>query len=770
MLRMHPAFGFERVGPNQVSTVILALALIACSLLWDGCSGISQSSAASTSSSAQQISLQTPVLPGSSVGSSYHQVLSVSGGQAPYNFVVNAGKLPPGLVLNALSGSISGIPTQAGAFPFGITVTAEPSGASGTHGYSIMISPPASSVKVQISPAETSVAAGGNVQFSAGVSNTSNTAVTWSASAGSISANGLFTAPVASSVNSITINAISVADPTVRAIATATVTSSAFTISTTSMPSAKRTAAYSASLSASGGQPPYRWSIVTGALPSGLQLNTSTGLLSGSATKGGTFSFTVQGTDAASHTARRSYSLLVSTSGRICGPPAYDCSRTDFNTAQIPTQIPNVGHLTGANTIVTDPDFGNRIVRITDWNTDPGAPAENRSYISAASGSADENLWNVDSTMFILQTLGDAGYPYTFDSSTLQAARMYVSSYPSKGGLKLSDGVWSRVDPNVLYTADRTSTAINKYDFSDRTNPPSPQVVYDFTSSRNCLPSGFTVTWKSKGGVSAGDAVFGMAYSNTGAQGTGVYAVAYKAGSGCTTVNTRTGQVWGDWGAKGTINIADRWLIHNVKLSKDGNWLIIATAGCLMSHCSQGPYFWQIGTTNVSSCGDGKTSGQRCGGHWTEGYSHWVNNYDAGKLVSRPLSEPTAFGELTTVPSGIADPLDQHASWNNVDPADSLPFFLTFWSLTSPFPGPWYNEITGVAPDGTGKVWRFAHNFITGRSQIFSTQYGIGSVSQDGRFFIFSSDWMGTLGSQSAASTCTIGTDCRGDVFVVELN
>jgi hypothetical protein len=29
---------------------------------------------------------------------------------------------------------------------------------------------------------------------------------------------------------------------------------------------------------------------------------------------------------------------------------------------------------------------------------------------------------------------------------------------------------------------------------------------------------------------------------------------------------------------------------------------------------------------------------------------------------------------------------------------------------------------------------------------------------------------MGTLGSQSGASSCTIGQDCRGDVFVVQLN
>ncbi|MGC2541496.1 MAG: hypothetical protein WA372_09855, partial [Candidatus Sulfotelmatobacter sp.] len=91
------------------------------------------------------------------------------------------------------------------------------------------------------------------------------------------------------------------------------------------------------------------------------------------------------------------------------------------------------------------------------------------------------------------------------------------------------------------------------------------------------------------------------------------------------------------------------------------------------------------------------------------------------------------------------------------------------WSTISPFPAPWYNEIIAVAADGTDKTWRFGHTFITTKSQRFSTSYAIGSVSQDGKFFMFSSDWMGTLGSESGGKACTIGSDCRGDVFVIEL-
>ena len=141
-----------------------------------------------------------------------------------------------------------------------------------------------------------------------------------------------------------------------------------------------------------------------------------------------------------------------------------------------------------------------------------------------------------------------------------------------------------------------------------------------------------------------------------------------------------------------------------------------------------------------------------------------------GQLQTRLFSStrsPTAL--IKGLPLGITPPFDVHLSWSNVDPNDSFPVLSATRSITAPFPGPWYNEVIGIAADGSGKVWRFAHTFNTAKSHRFAPQQAIGSVSQDGRFFVFSSDWMGTLGSESGAHTCTIGKDCRGDVFVVEL-
>src|SRR5579864_619324 len=561
MLLVNPAL--HGIGePKRRPKLVPALVLIGyCSFL-AGCSGFSTNSMPSSQTSShpspQPVSNQT-VLPSATVGSSYHQMLPISGEQAPHIFVLSHGALPPGLVLNSVIGSIAGILTQTGTFTFTISMSM-PSAPISTRGgtrelaatvlqtYRMTVNPGTSgnAVAVQISPTNPTIAAGGKIQFAASVTNTSSTAVTWSASAGTISSSGLFTAPATGAASPIVVTASSAALSTAKASTAVTITtpgtSSPFVITTSSVPAAAVIIPYTASLSASGGQLPYEWSIASGSLPAGFQLNASTGALYGSTGQAGTYTFTVQGRDAAAHTAQRSFSLAVSAAAPAsnCGPPSYNCSRTDLQVVQVPATLPNVGNLLGANTIVADPDFSNRIVRITDGNTDPSSVYKNRTYETAASGSADDNLWNTDSTLFIVQDTGAAGVPFTFNPSTFQAGRLYTSSFPATNGMKLPGaGIWSRVNSQVLYMFP--NTAIGKYDFTDRSTPPSMQTVFDFATGTHCLPAGYTPIWTTMGGVSGDDSVIAMAYSNTGVQETGVNVVAYKAGSGCSALNTATG-------------------------------------------------------------------------------------------------------------------------------------------------------------------------------------------------------------------------------------
>jgi large repetitive protein len=70
--------------------------------------------------------------------------------------------------------------------------------------------------------------------------------------------------------------------------------------------------AFSRTLVAKGGTPPYTWSVLSGSPPPGVSLS-ATRELSGSATSSGTYEFTAQVTDQSSQTqsATASYTIVV---------------------------------------------------------------------------------------------------------------------------------------------------------------------------------------------------------------------------------------------------------------------------------------------------------------------------------------------------------------------------------------------------------------------------------------------------------------------------
>jgi hypothetical protein len=87
------------------------------------------------------ITVNPATLPNGSVGAAYNQVVSGSGGTAPYTFVVSSGALPTGLLLDPTTGAITGIPTTAATFNFTITAT-DAGGCSGSRPYTIGIAAP----------------------------------------------------------------------------------------------------------------------------------------------------------------------------------------------------------------------------------------------------------------------------------------------------------------------------------------------------------------------------------------------------------------------------------------------------------------------------------------------------------------------------------------------------------------------------------------------------------------------------------------------------
>lgn len=196
-----------------------------------------------------------------------------------------------------------------------------------------------SSSGLSLTPSSATVASMEQLQFTARISGTSNTAVTWTASAGTISKSGFFTAPQVTSTTPVVITAtngggpvslpVNLKDATVPNInthASVTVTVTAPTtlaVTTSALPAGDVDAPYSATLSAAGGASPYQWSLAIGTLPSGIQLNSGTGLITGETSLAGSYPLTARVTDASGHTATSTLNLSISpstTGGTFDGP------------------------------------------------------------------------------------------------------------------------------------------------------------------------------------------------------------------------------------------------------------------------------------------------------------------------------------------------------------------------------------------------------------------------------------------------------------------
>jgi hypothetical protein len=261
-------------------------------------------------------------LPAGNVNKSYNAVFAVGGGASPYLFSIASGSLPPGVTLNQHTGSLTGIPSTIGSYNFEILVT-DAAEKYGSAAFTVDI---ARSVQngfsISVSPSSATVNSGGKQQFTATVTGTSNSGVTWSASSGSIDKNGLYTAPAVQSPASVTVTAtskVSSAESAQAAITVSPAQSNPLQITTSSLPTGQSGNTYSDTLAATGGTQPYTWSVSSGTLPGGVTLSAS-GELEGAPTATGTFPFSATVTDANNNTAAASLSMTISPAGGYDGP------------------------------------------------------------------------------------------------------------------------------------------------------------------------------------------------------------------------------------------------------------------------------------------------------------------------------------------------------------------------------------------------------------------------------------------------------------------
>jgi hypothetical protein len=405
------------------------------------------------------------------------------------------------------------------------------------------------------------------------------------------------------------------------------------------------------------------------------------------------------------------------------------------------------------NVVFTDPDFGSSMVRATDPTTNFKLPGT----FMRTEGSGKGNEWSADTSKFYVLGKGGQDLVFAFDPAT-----MAISSLPNaKPGQGLliplrSGASFSFIDPDLIYgTSDPDTLTVTSYRFSTAASTP-------IIDTRTCgvqppLGSGSKVVSDDDVSLSLDDNR--VSISEGGSQsGNHMFMIVYDKNLGCRWYNTQTGQIGGLWGATGVATVTTPYLIRHAYLSRSGNYVVILVNWF-------GWYVWDLSTLNVTAC-PVHSKLDECAGYVAIGYHSFVNGPAITgdmQVAERPLSNISQISQLA-LPVLFDWGQEQQFTWSNVDVNDSAPVCGSTHSydgdttIDQPFAG----EIFCIETDGIAStVWRFAHNRAVYISPFFQTQ-PLGSVSRDGHFFLFTSNWDAQLGTEADGQPLS-------DAFVVKL-
>ncbi len=231
---------------------------------------------------------------------SYSDSFVAVNGTAPYHWSIS-GNFPTGLSLDPSSGQVSGTPTTFGGFAYSVSVTDSSSAVQNDSDQGILNIAEQLQVVGTLSPAyigepynQSLIAIGGSFPY------------TWSLASGTLPP-GLFlqsqglifgTATQLGAYN-FTLRVTDSGSPpyVVTRPVNFNVTPTPLSVLGGPLSPAPVNVPYHSQVPATGGTPPYTWSISSGQLPPGLSLNSATGYLDGTPTQVGTFNFVALGTD-----------------------------------------------------------------------------------------------------------------------------------------------------------------------------------------------------------------------------------------------------------------------------------------------------------------------------------------------------------------------------------------------------------------------------------------------------------------------------------------
>lgn len=457
-------------------------------------------------------------------------------------------------------------------------------------------------------------------------------------------------------------------------------------------------------------------------------------------------------------------------SSPYCGPSGG--STTWACKAWPSTTPPTIG---GVGSIASDPDTHNRVMRVT----------QSGSFGEAASSSFKtydggwKNAWNADNTRILVWTWSGglvkfAAHWVGFDPTTMKLTGT-GTNVPSQ----FVDEEWDQTNPDLIVGlasgAAATYNVVTKVQ-TQVFNPGSVNWggtpwIASWGGNRVCMASG------------PQDLGYRLACHDrqTGAS----QAIDLRA-------NTINGAKFTVYLNGKAITIPSGVTIHTITMAPDGKWLAVDTHGNTL--CSIGTVKNYASTSLFIDLqtNTGYEWNVACGGtHWAYGFNSvmmqstsakWTGtngpngpcNSDSRGVAKRTTDSATDSSLIITEPCLFFNPatwsVSVHLSWtNNSNSANANnPPVMMATSNEGVSNSFLWSDIAGVesaTPQFQGRLWRFAQHWNDkATAQCGFMSYSSPSISRDGRYALYPSDWRGQTGSNG---NCT--NKRRTDVFVFEL-
>jgi hypothetical protein len=412
----------------------------------------------------------------------------------------------------------------------------------------------------------------------------------------------------------------------------------------------------------------------------------------------------------------------------VYSPPSVYAALTDTTLRLEPT-LPTMG---AAGSIITDPTFGNRILRVTDANTVTAGGRTDSSWYPN-DGSAEELKFNSNGTRFCgVGAEGNEQIVFDFNKAALSAS---IMSFPGPlWYVPIGSVQWHPTNPDVLYGSN--NQGVDTYN------------VLSFAQAQVWNTSSIHATYVPKS-LSMADNLRIAGY--LGPQDTANLVIAYDFNNSTqwvldTTAGTLNGSAIPGWVSH---------TVHNVRMGQDGRYVVITAVG------GTGPLLiWDI---------DGATYTwvtANAGGHKASAYGYLLNNdvpsgpYYTYQVAKRHITNVNL--PVSLLVGASASGTDSHYSWCNMISGRFVPMIASSSGeglLDNAVQIAYDREIYAPSTDGSGIVYRLCHH----RSQFHSFYDGPhATISRDGLYAIFASNWGKSLGLDTHAAI-------RQDIFMVAL-